>query len=390
MKFGIKNIFCSLAFAALSTVGLTACISDGAEPDCPNGTDSEVDALVVSFRVAVPSAAHSRASVPDNGDSADHWEGYTPGDEIEFENTILPRNFTVTLYDIGDGDAYLGRVTAFTLDRISGAPDGGDYYDFHGILDLADASITEAVLGAITAKLVITANGAPTDAQKLAPLADAGGLGAVTFSKIGQQADVEAIPMWGVATKSLAGISQGKVFDFGEISLLRAMAKVEVNFDRSETSEVKDLKLTEVAINRANAIGYVLPESWNTVDATPSLKLDQTMRIPSQTAIVPRAFTTLTSGGDSDGAIIFYLPEIENAAGADELTLTVKYADGEGTIHFAKYTDGKPSGPLYDILRNHHYRFTITKVPDVAEDITIELDYTVCDWGSGNTDIEFN
>lgn len=393
MKFAIKNIFCYLMLAAMSAVGLTACVTDGEGPDCPNRPDPEVDALVVSFRVAVPSPAASRAAtppVPDNGDTGSDWSDYLQGEEIEFENTLLARNFTVTLYNATD-NSYLGRVTAFVLDKVTASAGTADYYEFRGVLELLDPNMTEASLGAITAKMAITANGEPTDAQKTLGLADMNGLSALTFSKIGQQADFDAIPMWGMASKSLAGIKKGETFDFGDISLLRAMAKIEVNFDRSATSPVKDLELTGVTMNRTNPSGYLLPGNWSGIEETTTLKFEETLRIPSGLTPSERSFSTTSD----DGAIIFYVPEIKNAIGNDEIKLTVGYKDAYGTdqtgeIRFVKYgTDGKPvADPTpWDIIRNHHYSFTITQVNTAGQNIELTIDWTVCTMDGVTVDI---
>lgn len=393
MKFAIKNIFCSLALAAMSAVGLTGCVTDGEGPDCPDRPDPEVDALVVSFRVAVPSPADSRAAtppVPDNGDAGTDWSDYLKGEEIEFENTLLARNFTVTLYNATD-NGYLGRVTAFVLDKVTASTGTADYYEFRGVLELQNTNMTEAELGAITAKMAITANGEPTDAQKTLGLADMNGLPALTFSKIGQQADFDAIPMWGVATKSLSGIKKGETFDFGDISLLRAMAKIEVNFDRSETSTVKDLALTGVTMNRTNPSGYLLPGNWSGIAETTTLKFEETLRIPSGLTPSERSFSTTSD----DGAIIFYVPEINNATGTDEIKLTVGYLDDAGQpqtgeIRFVKYgTDGKPiADPTpWDIIRNHHYQFVITDITTTPVDREFTIQYCVCPWSEKGTTI---
>lgn len=393
MKFAIKNIFCSLALAAMSAVGLTGCVTDGEGPDCPERPDPEVDALVVSFRVAVPSPAASRAAtppVPDNGDAGSDWSDYLEGEEIEFENTLLARNFTVTLYNATD-NSYLGRVTAFVLDKVTASTGTADYYEFRGVLELQNTNMTEAELGAITAKMAITANGEPTDAQKTLGLADMNGLAALTFSKIGQQANFDAIPMWGVATKSLSGIKKGVVFDFGDISLLRAMAKIEVNFDRSETSTVKDLALTGVTMNRTNPSGYLLPGNWSGIAETTTLKFEETLRIPSGLTPSERSFSTTSD----DGAIIFYVPEINNATGTDEIKLTVGYLDDAGQpqtgeIRFVKYgTDGKPvADPTpWDIIRNHHYQFVITDITTTPVDREFTIQYCVCPWSEKGTTI---
>lgn len=389
MKFAIKNIFCSLALAAMSAVGLTGCVTDGEGPDCPDRPDPEVDALVVSFRVAVPSPAASRAAtppVPDNGDAGWDWSDYLEGEEIEFENTLLARNFTVTLYNATD-NSYLGRVTAFVLDKVTASTGTADYYEFRGVLELQNTNMTEAELGAITAKMAITANGEPTDAQKVAALSATNGLAALTFSKIGQQVDFDAIPMWGVASKFLAGIKKGETFDFGDISLLRSMAKIEVNFDRSATSAVKDLELTGVTMNRTNPSGYLFPGNWSGIAETTTLKFEETLRIPSGLTPSERSFPTLSE----NGAIIFYVPEIKNATGNDEIKLTVGYKDADnadhtGEIRFVKYgNDGKPvaNSTPWDIIRNHHYSFTITQVPEESTPGEFEVIWTVCDMDDG-------
>ena len=168
-----------------------------------------------------------------------------------------------------------------------------------------------------------------------------------------------AIPMWGVTTAELA-LKPGERQTLTDgIDLLRAVAKVEVQLNDAVAQE--GFTLTGVTISTANQQGYCLPAGYAAVDETK--KLDREEGSPSSFHPIQSSATAsnlpFTSNGN--GTYTLYLPEYDNDTNAATLSVTV--ADGDGQeetypLEFKNYTTGK----AYNIVRNHLYRYTITKI----------------------------
>lgn len=355
--------------------GLCSCIyDDGSVPDEPYPVppDLQVSFCLVMQHTEPQVATASRGVTPIDENNGKWSDEYDKSDAISFESQLLKDCFYVTFYNVAD-NAYLGKLDYVICTDLRQSNDG-DIYEFRGVLTLQDESITVEALRAMTVKMMITANTYGLSETAFISLSSDinDGPGAFIFSKIGQKYDFDAIPMWGVNHKNMAGIQQGNAYDMGEISLLRAMAKVEVYVNPAIAQE-QDVKIQSVTISRTNTSGYVLPGRWNTLTETTGLKFLETLRIPSDVnSIIERAFGTVENGG-----IIFYLPECTNTIN-DEIVLTVDYTVGTdsrvGQIYFRPYDEnGKPSdAPLWDIVRNHHYRYEIAGVDMTTSELIIK------------------
>lgn len=173
-----------------------------------------------------------------------------------------------------------------------------------------------------------------------------------------------AIPMWGVTTAELT-LAPGERQELTDgIDLLRAVAKVEVQLNERVTQE--GFSLTGVTISKANQQGYCLPLDYDKVATTAALNREEATGIttfhpyPSSTTETDLAFTN-----DGNGTYTLYLPEYDNGTNAATLSVTVADEDNQTetyTLEFKNYNNGQPTGEAYNIVRNHLYRYTITKI----------------------------
>ncbi len=359
---------------------LFSCAGADDSPAADVGKPQE-EPVYVSFKLSLQRATVaevSRGAVPDNPFGGELWgDDYVSSEAIAFDDRLLRTSLYISLYE-STGGSYVGQIVDLTCIGLS-QTSVADTYIFVGALQLADTDISTEELQRKTVKMMVTANVSDDEGMLTGPgltQTDAGP-GSMTYECIGQTEDFNYIPMWGVCTKSLAGIKQGERFDMGQVSLLRAMAKIEVGVNK-DNPELEDVSVKSVAVSRVNRKGYVMPGKWNELAETSDLSFAQTLRIPSEAGRAEKR----SFGKNAVPDLCFYLPECANAQGDDEIVMTVTYAVGgevrQGSIHLCPYTDGKPDGaPLWDIVRNHHYWYVITSVGANREDglrfkVTIE------------------
>lgn len=306
----------------------------------------------VNFVLAIDSPTATRAT----------WGDTEPTDEIgtSFENRILPSSLRVEIYSADN--RHIGQVEELMYWPIN---DDGTRYQFQGKVPVAlldDA----AALGSGVApeyKFMVYANCAEGDNAEIR----------YTFDDITM--DDGAIPMWGVKQVNISQLMSNRVQELGVISLLRAVAKVEVLVDESLT----DVTLEGASINYHNREGYVLPTGWDTTISTEALDRDGAFRCLRSVHQSSHAFTEVEAGR----MYVLYIPEYDNTLFADyEAKVSVEVNNG-GTpmsfvdaLHFKQYVDGRPTGNVGNIVRNTIYRFRITAINSGA----LVLNYEVADW----------
>lgn len=191
------------------------------------------------------------------------------------------------------------------------------------------------------------------------------------------------IPMWGVITQTLT-LVPGSRQELGEISLLRAVAKVEVSMN------VEGYTLQSVSIDNSNKQGYCLPKDYTLVGNTTDLDREEDTNITTfnpykdSEKIEDRTFT------NENGTYYIYLPEYNNSTNAAKIQVTVKNnttnEEKPYDLEFKDYVNGAPTGDPYDIVRNHIYRYTITGVNDGK----LKLEYRVLLWDKVESAIGWN
>ena len=255
----------------------------------------------------------------------------------------------VVLYSTDDNN------TAYPLHNLwqeaSSTQGGEDTYTFVGSIDTNDADSPQAG----TYKIMVFAN--CTDLTN-----NETNLGNLAYTYTYNNSP--AIPMWGVTTAELTlAPGERQTLDNG-IDLLRAVAKVEVKLNDAVAQE--GFSLTGVTISKANQQGYCLPLDYDKVETTAALNREEETGITTFHPYPNSATTTdLAFTNDGNNTYTLYLPEYDNGTNAATLSVTVADEDNQPetyTLEFKHYTNGQPTGEAYNIVRNHLYRYTITKI----------------------------
>ena len=362
---------------------LTGCSHDSALPEEPK----EDEMIFVAFTLTMnrlPSATRADGDyTSDPFDTGDQTWGNTydsmTGDEFESTLTnISPLLYKVDADNTITDDQPIGKVFVMGQSVINQGTQSV-VYRVQGLLIPTDGT-TNFLHSTEKYRLVITANFED---------AGTGSLSGKTFNLFGKPSETfKAIPMWGVSDISLAGINEGETYELpNEISLLRSMAKIEVNLDLPAEQKGR-VELVSLTLSNYQTAGYLVPKNWSAVASTKELKLASDTFNPITIAGATNLVVNSTT--ENTESIFFYIPETQNADGkyaadgsSNDIKLKVKYRldkveEKEGTIHFCLYQDGlpKPGSDLWDIVRNHIYEYTITGV----QDSKISVEAKVKDW----------
>lgn len=207
--------------------------------------------------------------------------------------------------------------------------------------------------------------------------------------------NTNTIPMWGVTTAQLSLVA-GARQDLGDIALLRAISKVTVQLSPEMIEQ--GFTLESLQVDNYNNQGFVLPAKAFTVAATTSLDQEECIRPLTSAA-------TNLAGTVNNNSVELYLPEYKNIGSTKPATMSVVVVNpkgkemeflGEDGISFKNYANGvATNGSDYDIVRNHHYIFTITNaeinhkltlvvqtVPWDDESVTVDYTETIM-WNQG-------
>ncbi len=192
----------------------------------------------------------------------------------------------------------------------------------------------------------------------------------------------------------------------GVITLLRAVAKVEVIFVNDEDSEEEYAGFSEVSLHRYNSVGYCAPASvylqsdydhnytWGE-DFVNGLHLVGNGNDSDNTTtdksflfqkVQERVWDETTNRATQYETWVAYLPEYDNM-GEDFSYMTVT-SGSEYTVYFAEYTSGTTdntdTSSRWNIYRNYLYRFNVS-----MSRLPFEVNLTILPWVERTDDIEF-
>lgn len=364
MKAGLKYLALGVLLSFLSS-----CIFEYEVDE----TVEDMTPMTVVFTLDLADQA-AKTKADDN-----KWDGngYDTVLGTSFENRILPDNLHVLVYDNS------GNYVA-TVQRVAYRESSDGVYEFWGILKSNNVNESVDFVKGSTYRFIVLAN-----------------CGTLTFDSSGNPlpqnlvysstwdavaSDKSAIPMWGATDVAL---DMAELQNLGSISLVRSMAKIEVEL----SDELKGkYTITSAIITRSNTIGYSVPGNWNTT-TTAALGHDAAFRPYTEAAIATgKSLYALT-----DGDRMIYVPELENTTNAGEsgdirieLTLNDGSSDlvfnGDKAIFLAEYKDGSPTNSLYNIVRNHYYKFIVNEVVAGKE---LALTLNVMPWGVLEESVKF-
>ena len=171
--------------------------------------------------------------------------------------------------------------------------------------------------------------------------------------------------MWGVKKVAFT-LAAGKLQDFSDINLLRAVAKVKVNL----SNEMKNngWSIYSMQLINYNDKGYCMPEKYAECEKTASLTHKEFEHFLD---------SKQTVGITMKDNVPIYLPEYQNTGkdNAEKCIIKLKLeskgkvelddASGkekEYTLRFIDYTDtGAEGTTINDIVRDHYYTFEVYK-----------------------------
>ena len=203
----------------------------------------------------------------------------------------------------------------------------------------------------------------------------------ITYShtQLDPSSESSSIPMWGVKKADVSPPYTSGNLDIGDISLLRAAAKVEVKLSNRLKSE--GTTINSATLKYYNQTGYVLPSGWSQVSATNGLDQENCFHVYRHTAVnLPLVKDAKT------GDYYIYVTEYDNINYPGERNkISLEFNVGgkvksfEDAISFCQYSNGAPvENSHYNIVRNHIYEFEILSIAGSS----LILDYTVANWAT--------
>lgn len=333
---------------AIAGFGLVSCNSIYEHGDCPSLDEPHS----VNFVLAIDSATTTRAT----------WGDAESSDELgtSFENRIRPESLRVEIYTTSN--EYVGQVEQLIYWPIN---EDGSRYQFSGKVPVALLEQASSLAAGVKPeyKFMVYANAATGDNASITYIYD----------------DLDmtngAIPMWGVKQVDISNLLDNRVQELGVISLLRAVAKVEVIVDEA----LSNCSIESAKINYHNRKGYALPTGWDSATSTLNIGRDAAFRNLRSLHTMPHNLTEVEPGRK----FIIYLPEYDNTLFADfeaKISVNVNYNSQllsfPDALQFKSHSGGRPTGQVSNIVRNTIYRFRITQVKSGG----LELSYEVADW----------
>ena len=188
----------------------------------------------------------------------------------------------------------------------------------------------------------------------------------------------QKIPMYGVSTYQDKEFRPDFSTDLEAIYMLRAMAKVEVKLQ----DDLSGYSLESPLLNRFAGHGMAAPIGIYD-NTTADCSSWESMHIDHEHVINTGSTPFLENIEGKNYSI--YLPEYKNAGAQFPSYISFFLNGTEYDIQFKNYINGKPIGEPINIVRNHHYVFTITSVG-----AGIQVSYTVEDWKHDETKHHWN
>ena len=343
---GLLRFFVSIAMAWLGCIALVSC-----DQGDTNAGEAEANITLTLCLKGADKNSNTRMGQPFVKPLASRGDGDETEDQgTEMENSIDFSRFHVVFYDANHRMA--GILQNMVLIHM-----GGNIYRLTGSLPVSNKVL---VGNYFEGKMVVYANFdmSEDDLQK--------GYNDVIIAQksFNYEAKPKYLPMWGVKKVAFT-LAAGKLQDFSDINLLRAVAKVKVNL----SNEMKNngWSIYSMQLINYNDKGYCMPEKYAECEKTASLTHEEFEHFYD---------SKQTVGITMKDNVPIYLPEYQNNGkeDANKCVIKLKLASNgkvelddsgnekEYTLRFIDYTDkGTEGTTTNDIVRDHYYIFEVYK-----------------------------
>ena len=344
---GLLRFFVSIAMAWLGCIALVSC--DQREID---GVEAEAEAnITLTLCLKGTDENSTRAGASSNRLLSSRGDAGTENPDSEMENNIDFNRFHVVFYDVNHRMA--GVLQNMVLIHV-----GGNIYRLTGSLPVSNKVL---VGNHFEGKMVVYANFNMSEADLQKDYNDTD----IAQKSFNYEANPKYLPMWGVKKVAFT-LAAGKLQDFSDINLLRAVAKVKVNL----SNEMKNngWSIYSMQLINYNDKGYCMPEKYAECEKTASLTHKEFEHFLD---------SKQTVGITMKDNVPIYLPEYQNKGkdNAEKCIIKLKLeskgkvelddASGkekEYTLRFIDYTDtGAEGTTINDIVRDHYYTFEVYK-----------------------------
>lgn len=325
--------------------------------------------FTVSDTAGDESALLSRATPTDG--PYDRGSGY--------ENYINVEGVDFRFYFYSSDDRFIGQVPEVTLQPEAESP-GSKTYKAIGTLTSAQSEMTSF-------KVCILANWKtyPQPAP-FSPLSDLWKASQAIYDYAGNELSAtNTIPLYGIREFTGVTFASGVRTELGQIHLLRAFAKIEVEL----TPSVRPVE--SLVITRVNDLGYKCPTGVSAegdyVHGSYEADYVATPYIPSGVQVSERPMRLVEgeAGKEETRRFVAYVPEYDNrSADAVKSRIRINYVNGANPLGDTDYIDFKyydaagihAKDEVFDLLRNGLYRYKVTQnrvVVDVQPYAEVEL-----------------
>lgn len=338
---GLLRFLVSIAMACLGCIALVSC-----DQGDTNAGEAEANITLTLCLKGADKNSNTRMGQPFVKPLASRGgKGKTEDPGTEMENSIDFSKFHVVFYDANHRMA--GILQNMVLIHM-----GGNIYRLTGSLPVSNKVL---VGNHFEGKMVVYANFnmSEADLQKDYNHTD------IAQKSFNYEANPKYLPMWGVKKVDFT-LAAGKLQDFSDIDLLRAVAKVKVYL--SNDMKKNGWSIHSMKLINYNDKGYCMPIKYAECKQTASLTHEEFEHFFNS-----RQTSDILMTDD----VPIYLPEYQNKGkdNADKCIIKLKLArngivesDKEYTLRFIDYTDqGTEGTTINDIVRDHYYIFEVYK-----------------------------
>lgn len=343
---GLLRFLVSIAMAWLGCIALVSC-----DQGDTNAGEAEANITLTLCLKGADKNSNTRMGQPFVKPLASRGEeGEAKDPETEMENSIDFSRFHVVFYDVNHRMA--GVLQNMVLIHV-----GGNIYRLTGSLPVSNKVL---VGNHFEGKMVVYANFDMSEADLQKDYNDTD----IAQKSFNYEANPKYLPMWGVKKVAFT-LAAGKLQDFSDINLLRAVAKVKVNL--SNEMKNNEWSIYSMQLINYNDKGYCMPEKYAECEKTASLTHEEFEHFYD---------SKQTVGITMKDNVPIYLPEYQNKGqvDADKCVIKLKLArngnverddsgnEKEYTLRFIDYTDSGAEGTTTnDIVRDHYYIFEVYK-----------------------------
>lgn len=343
---GLLRFFVSIAMAWLGCIALVSC-----DQGDTNAGEAEANITLTLCLKGADKNSNTRMGQPFVKPLASRGEeGEAKDPKTEMENSIDFSRFHVVFYDANHRMA--GILQNMVLIHM-----GGNIYRLTGSLPVSNKVL---VGNHFVGKMVVYANFNMSEADLQKDYNDTD----IAQKSFNYEENPKYLPMWGVKKVAFT-LAAGKLKDFSDINLLRAVAKVKVNL--SNDMKKNGWRIHSMQLFNYNNKGYCMPGKYTDCERTASLTHEE----------FDHFYDSKQTGGITmKDDVPIYLPEYQNKGqvDADKCVIKLKLArngtveqdasgkDKEYTLRFIDYTDqGTEGTTTNDIVRDHYYIFEVYK-----------------------------